>query len=308
MCGRKKMTKTCLLLVGPPGSGKSSCSKDYVGDGPNDFVYVNQDSQGPEHMDTFDQAILDGKNVIVDRMNFNKEQRNRYLKIAKAAGYTTEIDVIHESYETCYNRMVKRENHETIKDEKARRSALHFFFTRYERVSDDEADRVHRYWPGEDQKKPKVVICDLDGTLCNIEHRVHHVRDGKKDWGKFFQDIPKDTPHEWCVNILKSLAENTYKIVYCSGRSEDEREKTEAWLATNGLAGFFDRGHFYHSVPLYMRKAKDSRKDSIVKEIILDFEILTRYEPVFMIDDRKQVVDMWRSRGYTCLQCAEGNF
>lgn len=301
------MNKTCMLLVGPPGSGKSSCAKDYVGDGPNEFVYVNQDSQGPEHMDVFDQAILDGKNVIVDRMNFNKEQRNRYLKIAKDAGYKTEICVIHESYETCYNRMVKRTNHETIKDEKARRSALHFFFTRYERVSDDEADRVARCWP-ENYKDsfPKVVICDLDGTLCNIEHRLHHVREGKKDWGKFFQGIPDDVPHEWCVNILKGLA-SKYKIIYCSGRSEDEREKTEAWFVKHGLTAFYD-GDKMQNVPLYMRKAKDSRKDSIVKEIILDFEILTRYNPVFMIDDRQQVVDMWRSRGYTCLQCAEGNF
>lgn len=295
--------KYCLLLVGPPGSGKSSCAKDY-----DTYVYVNQDSQGPEHMDVFDQAILDGKHVIVDRMNFNKEQRSRYLKIAKAAGYVTEISVIHESYDTCYNRMVKRQNHETIKDERARRAALHFFFTRYERVSDDEADRVHRYWPGEDCKNPiKVVICDLDGTLCNIEHRLHHVREGKKDWGKFFQGIPNDVPHEWCVNILKGLVDK-YKIVYCSGRSEDEREKTESWLAENGLNAFYDRDHTLHQVPLYMRKAKDSRKDSIVKEIILDFEILTRYVPVFMIDDRQQVVDMWRSRGYTCLQCAPGNF
>ena len=57
-----------------------------------------------------------------------------------------------------------------------------------------------------------------------------------------------------------------------------------------------------------MRQRDDFRPDNIVKEMILDFEILTRYTPYFMIDDRKQVVDMWRKRGYTCLACAEGDF
>jgi predicted kinase len=302
------MTRThppeLLLLVGPPGCGKSSMSKDY-----ETYVYVNQDSQGKGHLDIFNQAVLDRKDIIVDRMNFNKEQRARYVKVAKDAGYLTNIFVIHESFKTCYNRMVKRQNHETIKDEESRLKALNFFFTRYERVSDDEADRVIRTWP-ENYKNsfPKVVICDLDGTLCNIEHRIHHVRgEGKKNWGKFMQAIPDDKPNEWCVDVLRGLVDK-YKIVYCSGRSEDEREKTEAWLAKHGLNAIYDRDHTLHQVPLYMRKSKDSRKDSIVKEILLDFEILTRYEPVFMIDDRKQVCDMWRSRGYIVLQCAEGLF
>lgn len=44
------------------------------------------------------------------------------------------------------------------------------------------------------------------------------------------------------------------------------------------------------------------------REIILDFEILTRFTPYLMIDDRKRVVDMWRKRGFVCLQCAEGHF
>lgn len=57
-----------------------------------------------------------------------------------------------------------------------------------------------------------------------------------------------------------------------------------------------------------MRPRNDYRRDDIVKEIILDFEILTRYTPIFMIDDRTQVVEMWRRRGFVCLQCAKGNF
>ena len=57
-----------------------------------------------------------------------------------------------------------------------------------------------------------------------------------------------------------------------------------------------------------MRPRFDCRKDDIVKEIILEFEILPRYKPHFVLDDRQQVVDMWRKRGLTVLQCDEGNF
>jgi len=87
-------------------------------------------------------------------------------------------------------------------------------------------------------------------------------------------------------------------IVFCSGRPEDYRELTKTWLKETGL----------HYSALYMRSAKDSRQDDIVKEILLDFEILTRFKPYFILDDRDQVVRMWRKRGFTCLQCAEGNF
>jgi hypothetical protein len=90
----------------------------------------------------------------------------------------------------------------------------------------------------------------------------------------------------------------SHAIVLCSGRSDNERRPTLDWL----------QKHEIQYDALYMRNRQDSRRDDIVKEIILDFEILTRYNPYFMIDDRDQVVKMWRKRGFVCLQCAEGDF
>lgn len=40
----------------------------------------------------------------------------------------------------------------------------------------------------------------------------------------------------------------------------------------------------------------------------MNFDILPQYRPLFFIDDRKRVVDMWRRRGLTCLHCANGDF
>lgn len=308
------------LLVGPPGSGKSTLAKQFLlteGDRIERSVYVNQDSQKDDHIRLFLDSVDAGKDIIVDRMNFNKQQRARYLDLAIMKGYESEIIVLHQPYQVCLERMRERfGNHETIHEEKHARQALGTFFGKYERPEQWEADKITFIYP--DGPKQKVIVCDLDGTLCNVEHRRHHVRppapheaalapDGnffpvpnpfKKNWAAFFAGIPNDTPNQWCLDILAKFNATGTRIVFCSGRSTNEQKSTEEWL----------KKHCGFMWTLYMRDRHDSRQDSIVKEIILDFELLTRYEPYFMIDDRKQVVDMWRKRGFVCLQCDEGDF
>src|SRR6185369_1763321 len=180
--------KKLVLLVGPPGSGKSTVALRYSGTG---YEYINQDLQGKGHLHLFDMAVIEGKNIVVDRMNFSKGQRQRYLELAKSHGYFTSIIVIHESYETCLTRMLRREGHATIKDETSAKAALRTFFTKYERVEDSEADDVGRVWPGIMTKQP-AIICDLDGTLCDVKHRQHFVKEGNKNWPAFFNGIKDD--------------------------------------------------------------------------------------------------------------------
>ena len=58
-----------------------------------------------------------------------------------------------------------------------------------------------------------------------------------------------------------------------------------------------------------MRDGADLRKDSIVKREFYDNEIRDQYFVEFVLDDRNQVVDMWRKDlGLTCLQVNYGDF
>lgn len=321
------MNKLLILMVGPPGSGKSTIAKEHL-DVYDDMVYVNQDLQGQSgHLDIFLDAIGNGSNIIVDRMNFNKKQRDRYLGPAKKAGYITKIIVLHLPRQVCLDRCLKRKDHPTIKDAKSANNAVHFFFKSYERVDDCEADEIIRHgWKY--HGATQCVVCDLDGTMANIDHRLHFVRPPKQaafdvagrlevvsteetvqaidavhkfkaNWKEFFNNIPMDSVNEWCDQLVTMMSDR-YPIVYATGRPADYHDVTYEWLNKHGL--------LFPGTKLFMREAGDYRADSIVKQNILDFEIKTRYDILFVVDDRQQVVDMWRDNGYTVLQCAKGDF
>jgi hypothetical protein len=140
-----------------------------------------------------------------------------------------------------------------------------------------------------------ALICfDLDGTLCNIEHRLGYVRSKPKNWAAFDAGIPNDKVNEPVAEAFRSLAAfNT--IILASGRNENSRDATEKWLHNNG---------FYEYDKLYMRKADDFRSDDIIKREILD-EIIVDYgkKPDMVFDDRKRVVDMWRRNGIWVFDC-----
>lgn len=286
--------KRLVVLVGPPGSGKSTKAKAY--EELSKYTRINRDDQGKKHFYLFDQALEKLEDIVVDKMNFSKESRAYWIDKAHAKGYVTKIIVFHVPFSVCLDRMAERENHPTIKTAEDALKALNFFFRAYARVEDKEADTVERL--GHNNDVPTCIVSDLDGTLCRIDHRLHHVRgEGRKDWQSFFREIPDDSVNEWCREILWKF-QDSYPIVLASGRGEQTRSDTTEWLHKHGIQ--------YNA--LYMRPSIDNRPDFIVKEIILEFEILPRYRPLFILDDRASVVKMWRKHGLTVLQCDEGNF
>ena len=135
----------------------------------------------------------------------------------------------------------------------------------------------------------KAVIFDIDGTLADCEHRRKHL----PHWGKFFADMHLDPVIEPVAWIAR-MAVRDVEVLVVSARPDDYREVTEKWL--------YDAGIVYDK--LYMRPAGDYRKDAIVKREILQEIMDDGYEPFLVVDDRPEVVDMWREYGLVCLQCA----
>jgi trehalose-6-phosphatase len=135
--------------------------------------------------------------------------------------------------------------------------------------------------------KKKCVICDIDGTIAEIGDR------GPFHW----EQVHLDQPIHVIINLLRLLA-LVYAIILISGRSDESLDLTLAWLKEHDIP--------YHAV--FLRKANDYRKDAIIKRELYTAEIEPKYEVEFVLEDRNQVVEMWRDLGLVCLQVRPGDF
>lgn len=143
-----------------------------------------------------------------------------------------------------------------------------------------------------------AVIFDMDGTLADCEHRRHLVTGPKKNFDAFYDAMGEDKPVPAIHTLCNMYFFNDWHVIICTGRPEKYRAITEQWLK--------DYGIFYKE--LLMRP--DERRhdpDFEVKQDMLD-ELRKNRAVLVAVDDRQQVVDMWRRNGVTCMQVADGNF
>ena len=140
----------------------------------------------------------------------------------------------------------------------------------------------------------ETVIVDIDGTVA--------LREGENPRGPFDYDrVGEDTPNAPVIAVVEALAATGRDIVFLSGREAVPgcREDTLAWIK---------RHIAIPKIELHMRAEGDRRRDSIVKRELYEAHLAGR-EVLCVIDDRDQVVRMWREElGLTCLQVAYGDF
>ena len=105
----------------------------------------------------------------------------------------------------------------------------------------------------------KLFVFDLDGTLANIEHRLHFIHKKPKDWKSFLASVDRDTPNPWVVDLLNAVRPHGETLVL-TGRSETTREATFNWLLDHNV--MYDY--------LVMRKEGDNRQDTVTKPELLD--------------------------------------
>ena len=144
-------------MVGPPGCGKTTYCENNL----KDYLRISQDEQGKNHINNYTQALSkDKERIVIDRMNLNREQRERYLKPAREAGYKTHIAVLQESFKTCYERIKTRKDHPTLTIENAH-DALSMYFFQYQKPKKGEADTL--IFEGKDDQ----FVCDISEEVKN---------------------------------------------------------------------------------------------------------------------------------------------
>lgn len=141
-------------------------------------------------------------------------------------------------------------------------------------------------------KKKKAIICDLDGTLALLGQRSPY------DTAKASEDT-LNLPVANVIEVYDHQQLFPLSLILISGREDRYREVTEKWLQNNNIT---------HYDALYLRKTGDRRKDTVVKKEIYDQHIKDKYDILFVLEDRDQVVKMWRDNNLTCFQVAYGDF
>jgi len=142
----------------------------------------------------------------------------------------------------------------------------------------------------------KTIICDLDGTLCNVQHRVEHAERG--DFDTFHAALIQDTPFAYIREMLQIYHGSGFEVIYLTGRPVRWLAQTEDWLRRHGVD--------FHAAIL-MRANDDDRPDPEFKKEVYCNQLAGK-EIAFILEDRASVVRMWRSLGLNCLHVADGDF
>lgn len=292
-----------VILRGYPASGKTTFARRHS---QNYFVSSRDELRtklfGLENKGKLDYAseklitdvqktmvravITAGRKVIIDGTNLRAKHARQWVDLAVELGVPWQVIDFSVSAFECLKRNSLRPIVERVPGEVIEDYGRRFPIAQWPVIEPTPAETVPVYIPN--ITLPFAHIFDIDGTLSIIGDRDPY------DASRCLEDTPN-----WDVcDVLIMLSEGGSKIIFVSGRSEDHRKQTEEWLYQNiGFAG-----------PLYMRASGDSRKDSIVKSELFDTHIAPYYWVAGVFDDRQQVVDMWRAKGLTCFQVAEGNF
>jgi FMN phosphatase YigB (HAD superfamily) len=145
----------------------------------------------------------------------------------------------------------------------------------------------------------KVWIFDIDNTLANVDHRWHHLRDGKKEWDAFFSKQHLDEPYQAVLDVLHALANDRLgdEIIVVTGRDERFREVSLEWLNRHV--------EWFSSENLYMRPAGNREDDDVLKVKIVK-NWLARH-PAYTVgaifDDRHRIIDAFRAEGWYTFEC-----
>lgn len=301
------MNQRLILTRGAPASGKTTWANEFIRKNPN-CVNLNRDdlraTMFPAHYgkgvykpsNAREEAVSvaqeniayhqlhKGMNVIVSDTNLNPKTVDRWREFLDnyaewediVDGHLKfEIKDFYEDLDVLIDRNSKRDGGVPL-------DAL-------TRMYYQSVEQIHPEWKVEPSLTlPPAIIVDVDGTLANHEG-ARSPYDASK--------VHLDGPHPDIINIVNLLARN-YFVIIMTGRDGSAYRATYQWLMDNHVE--FDK--------LYIRAEGDTRKDSIIKRELFDEHVRGQYNVEYVIDDRLQVIYMWRALGLRVLDVSGGTF
>ena len=146
-----------------------------------------------------------------------------------------------------------------------------------------------------------AVVFDRDGTLASCDW-VRPTDGDNASWARFNAGMRFDAVVPHVADLLRSVPDGITRFMF-SGRAAGDRPgdthrwwEMRAWLAK-------------HDLPIdhvLMRAGGDQRRDSIVKNEMLDYVQSLGYRVTLAVDDRQQVCDeVWRARGVPLVQVTD---
>lgn len=289
------MSQKLIMCRGLPASGKSTWAKEYVKNTPSS-VRINNDEMrasfywrefNREDEDMITQSRLDilfrylssDYTVVVDNTNLNPIHESTLRKMASDNKIHFEIKEFPVDVETCIERDKLRDN--PVWENVIRSMSKKWGYTPKKPTEFKEVKQ--------NTSLTKAIIVDIDWTIAKMEWRNPYD----------FSLVHTDTLHRDVVDLVGAFINRNpeVELLIVSWRWEECRKETESWLRS------------FHIYPkkLYMRGLNDKRKDSQVKYEIL-LEIIKEFNILWVMDDRNQVVQMWREAWLRCFQVADGNF
>lgn len=313
--------KKVIILTGLSGSGKSTFAQRFCLENAN-WLRVNRDDlrrsllpvslgeywktwpdQEKDRIETLvnelqKTAILEGLrrgwHVLIDNTNLRQRYFNEFRKLLMA--HFDEVDVSYKLMDTPLEECIRRDSArpDSVGEDGIRRQAEQLATLKANFKFEPEILRRNATanGPASGPSLPYCILVDIDGTVAQRGDRSPF------DWHRVGIDTPK-----WpIIRLVQSLKASGYTIIFLSGRDAVCRSETMAWLEQ-----YFDwKSADYH---LFMRPRNDNRKDFVVKHELFDQHIRDRYQVELVIDDRQQVVDLWRrTLKLTCVQVDYGNF
>lgn len=277
------------IMRGLPASGKSTKAKEILEHGGtvrvnkdllrtmlhfDKFTGKNEDLTSQAEREIAAEAFRRELNVVVDDTNLNPRVLDSWKAFANIWDASVDIIDMHTGVGECIARDIAREK--PVGKDVIIKMALQY----------------QDFLKGE-----TFILCDLDGTLCDIKHRLKYAKGEEKDWDKFFAEVPDDTLREdvW-KQVCDASAEHLARVIFVSARPERCRKDTEEWFLKHGISGHY---------MLFMRPNHDKREDTIVKREMYD-KYLKNLDVVKVFDDRPTVIRMWKELGLDVVDVGEG--